>query len=85
MTCTDAEHVRLTNIRLITEKSPVYHFDNCRNIIMNALDIDPVWNVPFYFTGGATNHIVMKEMNTSDFSHKIKYGKNVRPDIISYR
>ena len=85
MTCIDADNVQLTNIRLVTDKSPVYHFDNSRNITIDALDIAPEWDVPFYFTGSATSHIVMKEMNISDFNHKIKYGKNVSPDIISYR
>jgi polygalacturonase len=83
LTCIDADQVQLTSVRLIAGKTPVYRFENSRNITMQELDIDPDWDVPFYFTGTATKNIMMQEMNTSAFKHKIKFGKNVDPDNVS--
>jgi hypothetical protein len=75
--------VYLTGIRLIVDNTPVYHFENSRNITIKELDINPEWDVPFYFTGAATKNIVMREMEVSVFKHKIKFGENVHPDIVS--
>jgi polygalacturonase len=83
LTCIDADQVQLTGIRLIVDKTPVYHFENSRNITMKELAINPEWDVPFYFTGPATKNIVMREMDGSAFKLKIKFGENVHPDIVS--
>ncbi len=80
--CVDADGIKLTNVNILPEKSPVCYFYDSRNVMMQNLDVPQTEGVFIKLEGDKTEGIELKGPNVAGFKDRIQLGKDVKPDAV---
>jgi polygalacturonase len=81
--CNDAEQIKLTNVRILPEKAPVFSFYNSRKVEMKSIEGPLSDGVFLKLQGEKTGEIQLKGSNISQIIDHIQLGKDVKPDAIT--
>jgi DNA sulfur modification protein DndE len=82
VTCIEADDLRFRNVKIMSEKSPVFALYNSRNFVMEDITFPDSNEVFMKLDGGRTQAIHLKGIDKSQIDKKIQLGRNVKPDAI---
>jgi polygalacturonase len=83
LVCNDAEQIKLTNVRILPEKSPVFSFYDSRKVEMENINGPLSGGVFLKLQGEKTREIRLKGSNISQIIDHIQLEKGVQPDAIT--
>lgn len=82
MVCSDVKNLKVMNLTIITEKTPVVDFKNCKDVFVDGL-FTPVNVFPLIQIAGlSSGKTVMKNTGITDYEKQIVIGKEVPKNII---
>jgi polygalacturonase len=81
--CADAEQIKLTNVKILPEKSPVFSFYDSRDVMMHNIGGSESDDVLIKLQGEKTQDIHLRGSNISRLVDRIELGKGVQPDAIT--
>ena len=81
--CADAEHIKLTNVRILPEKSPVFAFYDSRNVTLRNISGPESESVFIKLQGEKTRDIHLAGPDISRLVDRIQLGEGVQPDAIT--
>ncbi|MBN2182801.1 MAG: glycoside hydrolase family 28 protein [Sedimentisphaerales bacterium] len=83
LVCADAEQIKLTNVRILPEKSPVFSFFDSRKVDMQNISSADTGGTFIRLQGEKTQGIHLAGSNISKLVDRIELGKGVQPDAIT--
>ena len=83
LVCADAEQIKLTNVKILPEKSPVFSFYDSRDVMMQSIRDEESEGVFIKLQGEKTQDIHLRGSNISRLVDRIRLGKGVEPDAIT--
>lgn len=83
LVCTDAEQIKLTNVKILPEKSPVFSFYDSRDVTMQIIRDEESEGVFIKLQGEKTQDIHLAGSNISRFVDRIQFTGGVQPDAIT--
>jgi len=81
--CADAEQIKLTNVRILPEKSPVFSFYDSRKVAMQNISCSESEGVFIRLQGEKTQEIHLAGSDISRLVDRIQLEKGVQPDAIT--
>jgi polygalacturonase len=81
--CLDAEQVKLSNVKILSEKLPLFTFYDSRNVIMQDVSLPQAEGIFMRLEGENTQDINLKGSNVSEMKERIQFGKGVEPNVIT--
>lgn len=84
LTCIDADQIDLSHILILTDKGPVFRFDNSRNVYMEDIDLSSDADPVFDFRGEKTRNIHFRQMQIKRLKNRIRLAPEVSSDAIIY-
>ncbi len=81
--CANAEQIKLSNVRILSEKLPVFSLYDSHNVAMQDISITQSEGVFMRLQGDKTKDIHLKGTNVSQIRERIQFGKGVQPDAIT--
>jgi polygalacturonase len=83
LVCADAEQIKLTNVKILPEKSPVFSFYDSRKVAMHNISSSESDGVFIRLQGEKTREIHLAGPDISRLVDRIQLGEGVQPDAIS--
>jgi len=83
LVCNDAEQIKLTNISILPEKSPVFSFYESRKVAMHNISSSESDGIFLSLQGEKTQDIHLAGSNISRLVNRIQLGEGVQPDAIT--
>ena len=83
LVCADAQQIKLTDVKILTEKSPVYSFYNSRNVTLQNISGSESEGVFIRLQGEKTKEIHLAGSNISRLVDRIQLTQGVQPDAIT--
>ncbi len=83
LVCADAEQIKLTNVEILPEKSPVFSFYDSRDVTMQSIRDEESEGVFIKLQGEKTQDIHLRGSNISRLVDRIQLAEGVKPDAIT--
>lgn len=81
--CVDAEQIKLTNVKILPDKLPVFSLFDSRNVTMKDISGPESEGVFMRLQGDKTREIHLKGKSVSRIKERIDFGRDVKQDAIT--
>jgi len=80
----DAEQIKLTNVKILPGKLPVFSLYDSRNVTMKDISGPESEGVFMRLQGDKTREIHLKGKNISRIKERIDFGTDLKPDAVTF-
>jgi hypothetical protein len=82
MVCNDAKNVKISNLTLITRKTPVASFQNCSEVIVDGLYSNSAVSPLVQIGGASSGKTLLKNLSCSNQEKQVVLGKEVPKNVV---
>jgi polygalacturonase len=82
MVCNDATNVKIKNLTLITQKTPVVDLKNSRDVFVDGLHTSTAVYPLVQVTGSSSSNTILKNLNLTNQGKQIIIGKEVQKNAV---